>query len=45
MQARIENPAMAVRGALQAILALNASAENVGAVPPSTLGLVYMRAS
>src|ERR671914_418132 len=44
MQARMKNPAMIVPAAMQALQALNASAEKSG-VPPRTLGLVHLRAS
>ncbi len=44
MQARMSNPALMVPDALQALLALNASAEK-GGVPKRTLGLVHLRAS
>lgn len=44
MQARMNNPAIIVPGAMQALLALNASAEK-GGVPSQTLGLVHLRAS
>ena len=44
MQARMNNPAMIVPGAMQALYALNASAEQ-GGVPAATLGLVHLRAS
>ena len=44
MQARMRNPAMIVPDAMQALLALNASAEK-GGVPSRTLGLVHLRAS
>lgn len=44
MQARMNNPAMIVPGAMQALYALNASAERAG-VPGTTLGLVHLRAS
>src|SRR5687767_5697035 len=44
MQARMNNPAMIVPDAMQALLSLNASAEKAG-VPSRTLGLVHLRAS
>jgi len=44
MQARMKNPAMILPDAMQALLALNASAEK-GGVPSRTLGLVHLRAS
>jgi AhpD family alkylhydroperoxidase len=44
MQARMSNPAMVLPGALQAIKALHAAA-GTGGVPPTTLGLVHLRAS
>src|SRR5213078_2090405 len=44
MQARMKNPAMIVPNAMQALNALNASAEK-GGVPSRTLGLVQLRAS
>ena len=44
MQARMKNPAMIVPAAMQALQALNASAEKSG-VPSRTLGLVHLRAS
>jgi AhpD family alkylhydroperoxidase len=44
MQARMKNPAMIVPDAMQALLALGASAEK-GGVPSRTLGLVHLRAS
>lgn len=44
MQARMRNPAMIVPDAMQALLALNASAEK-GGVSSRTLGLVHLRAS
>src|SRR5207245_5664101 len=44
MQPRMKNPAMIVPDAMQALLALGASAEE-GGVPPRTLGLVHLRAS
>jgi AhpD family alkylhydroperoxidase len=44
MQPRMKNPAMVVPGAMQALLALGASAEK-GGVPSRTLGLVHLRAS
>jgi AhpD family alkylhydroperoxidase len=44
MQARMKNPAMIVPNAMQALLALGASAEK-GDVPSRTLGLVHLRAS
>ena len=43
-QARMKNPAMIVPDALQALLALGASAKK-GGVPQQTLGLVHLRAS
>jgi AhpD family alkylhydroperoxidase len=44
MQARMKNPAMIVPDAMQALLALGASAEK-GDVSTRTLGLVHLRAS
>ena len=44
MQPRMKNPAMIVPDAMQALLALGASAEK-GGVPSRTLGLVHLRAS
>src|SRR2546423_12940379 len=44
MQARMSSPAMIVPDAMQALLALGASAEK-GGVPSRTLGLVQLRAS
>ncbi len=44
MQARINNPAMLVDGAIQALRDLWAAAEK-GGVPDSTLGLVHLRVS
>src|SRR5262245_22117386 len=44
VQARMKNPAMIVPDALQALLALGASAKK-GGVPPRTLGFVHLRAS
>jgi AhpD family alkylhydroperoxidase len=44
MQARMKNPAMIVPGAMQALQALNAAAEQ-GGVPSRTLGLAHLRAS
>jgi AhpD family alkylhydroperoxidase len=44
MKARMGNPAMTVPDAMQALLALNASAEK-GGVPPTTRELVHLRAS
>lgn len=44
MQARMKNPAMILPETMQALQALNASAEK-GGVPPSTIGLVQLRAS
>src|SRR5437763_6233446 len=44
MQARMKNPAMILPDAMQALLALNASAEKSG-VPSRTLGLFHLRAS
>jgi AhpD family alkylhydroperoxidase len=44
MQARINNPAMVLPQAMQAMLALNASLENCG-LPTKTIGLVQLRAS
>jgi AhpD family alkylhydroperoxidase len=43
MQARMGNPAMIIPGAMQALVALSASAQ--GRVPSQTLDLVYLRAS
>src|SRR6059058_5203399 len=44
MQARMKNPAMILPDAMQALLALGASAEK-GGVPQRTLGLIHLRAS
>ncbi len=44
MQARMSNPAMIVPDAMQALLALAASAKK-GGVPSRTLDLVHLRAS
>jgi AhpD family alkylhydroperoxidase len=44
MQARMKNPAMILPDAMQALYALNASAEK-GGVPARTIGLVHLRAS
>jgi AhpD family alkylhydroperoxidase len=44
MQARMSNPAMIVPGAMQALVALGASAKQ-GGVPSQTLDLVHLRAS
>ena len=44
MQARMNNPAMVVPGALQALLTLGESV-NKGGVPPQTLHLVHLRSS
>ena len=44
MQARIENPAMSVPGALEALQKLGASATTAG-IPETTLYLVHLRAS
>ncbi len=44
MQARMNNPAMILPGAMQAIQALMSATEQ-GGVPPATLGLVHLRAS
>src|SRR5689334_16487765 len=44
MEARIQNPAMIIPEAMQALLALNAASEK-GGVPKATLGLVHMRIS
>jgi AhpD family alkylhydroperoxidase len=44
MQARMKNPLMVIPDAMQAILALAASATR-GGVPPRTLELVHLRAS
>src|SRR5438046_9197715 len=44
MQARMSHPAMTVPGAMQALIALAASAKQAG-VPPRTLELVHLRAS
>lgn len=44
MQPRMQNPAMFVPNAMQALQALSKSAEQ-GAVPPRTLTLVHLRAS
>jgi AhpD family alkylhydroperoxidase len=44
MQARIENPALSVPGALQALQKLGASATSAG-IPETTLYMVHLRAS
>ena len=44
MQARIENPAMSVPGALEALQKLGASASTAG-IPETTLYMVHLRAS
>jgi AhpD family alkylhydroperoxidase len=44
MEARIKNPAMALPGALDAILAVNTAAHK-GGVPEATLHLAHLRAS
>jgi AhpD family alkylhydroperoxidase len=44
MQARIQNPAMSVPGALEALQKLGASATTAG-IPETTLYLVHLRAS
>ena len=44
MQARMSNPAMIVKGAMQPIMDLWASAQKSG-LPPRTLDLVHLRAS
>lgn len=44
MQARIENPALSVLGALEALQQLGASATNAG-IPETTLYMVHLRAS
>lgn len=44
MQARMKNPAMILPGAMQALLALNASTEK-GGLPRETLELVHLRVS
>jgi AhpD family alkylhydroperoxidase len=44
MQARIKNPALSVPGALDALLALSASASTAG-IPETTLYMVHLRAS
>jgi AhpD family alkylhydroperoxidase len=44
MQPRMSNPALTVPGALEALIALAASAKHAG-VPPRTLELVHLRAS
>jgi AhpD family alkylhydroperoxidase len=44
MQARIENPAITVPGALEALQALSASATAAG-IPDTTLFMVHLRAS
>jgi AhpD family alkylhydroperoxidase len=44
MQARMSNPVMIIPEAMQALLALSASAEK-GGLPKRTLGLVHLRAS
>lgn len=44
MQARMQNPALILPEAMQALMALNKSAENSG-VPAATIGLIQLRAS
>ncbi len=44
MQARMNNPAMIIPEAMQALQALGKTAEKAG-VPPKTLGLIELRAS
>ncbi|MGH9881399.1 MAG: carboxymuconolactone decarboxylase family protein [Pyrinomonadaceae bacterium] len=44
MQARMKNPAMILPGAMEALLALNASTQK-GDVPQETLDLVHLRVS
>src|SRR5262245_41078013 len=44
MQARMKNPAVNLPGAMQAIQALMASAQNAG-IPEPTMHLVHLRAS
>lgn len=44
MHARMNNPALILPGAMQALQALNASTEKAG-IPPTVLGLVHLRAS
>jgi AhpD family alkylhydroperoxidase len=44
MEARMNHPAMTVPGAMQALIALGASAKKAG-VPSTTLDLVHLRAS
>jgi len=44
MQARMSNPAMILPDVMQAIQALQSATEK-GGVPPTTLGLVHLRAS
>src|SRR5215204_4463717 len=44
MEPRMNNPAMIIPGAMQALLGLNAVIEKAG-VPSTTLGLVHLRAS
>ena len=44
MQSRMENPALAVPGALKALQALSKAAKDQG-VPPTTAQLVHLRAS
>ncbi len=44
MQSRMRNPALAVPGAYEALLALSKSAKDQG-VPPATAQLVHLRAS
>jgi AhpD family alkylhydroperoxidase len=44
MQARMQNPAMIVPSAMQALLALNTATET-GGVPAKTIGLIQVRAS
>jgi AhpD family alkylhydroperoxidase len=44
MKARMNNPAMIIPEAMQALLALNTAVENTG-ISPKTLGLVHLRIS
>lgn len=44
MQVRMKNPALALAGAMPALMALNGAIE-AGGVPAKTLGLVHLRAS
>lgn len=43
-QARLQNPVMLLPDAMPSLLALNAVSEKAG-IPPSTLGLIHLRAS